>query len=305
MLNKKRIFALAVNLLFILGCFHVATVDSQEIQPPTELLWSDRAPGAIGNEEADKPSLTICLAPKEIATGAAVVICPGGAYAMLALDHEGRQVAKWLNSVGVSAFILKYRIAPRYHHPAPLLDAQRAIRTVRARSQEWNIDPARIGIIGFSAGGHLASTAGTHFDKGNQDAKDIVERANCQPNFMILVYPVISFTTEYTHVGSRKNLIGNNPDSSSLMINLSNERQVTPDTPPTFLIHTSGDKGVAAENSVLFYLALRRAGVPAELHIYEKGGHGFGLAPNDPVLSNWPKVCVDWMRGRGLLMKKE
>jgi acetyl esterase/lipase len=198
--------------------------------------------------------------------------------------------------------MLKYRISPRYKHPAPLQDAQRAIRTVRARAKEWNVDPDRIGILGFSAGGHLASTAATHFDKGNSDAQNPIERASCRPDFAVLVYPVISLTTEYTHRGSKRNLLGKNPDPKLAEL-LSNEKQVTAETPPTFLMHTSGDKGVPAENSILFYLALRKAGVPAEMHIYEKGGHGFGLAPNDPVLSTWPDRCIAWMRVRGILAK--
>jgi acetyl esterase/lipase len=267
-----------------------------------ELLWSRGAPGAVGQEDADKPTLSIYLPPAERTTGTAVVVCPGGAYRALAMDHEGRQVAEWLNSFGVAAFVLKYRIAPRYHHPAPMMDAQRGVRTVRARAREWGIDPARIGILGFSAGGHLASTAGTYFDAGQPEADDPIDRAGSRPDFMVLVYPVISFTTEYTHQGSRNNLLGPSP-SAELLHQFSNETQVTPQTPPTFLIHTSGDKGVPAENSVLFYLALRRANVPAEMHIFEEGEHGFGLAPQDPVLSAWPNLCKAWMERRGLLKK--
>ena len=280
----------------------LAAQPAQAAAPKVESLWPNGAPGAVGTEEADKPSLSIYLPPAEKATGAAVVICPGGGYGHLAVGHEGHDVAQWLNSLGVAAFMLKYRIAPRYHHPAPLQDAQRAIRTVRARAAEWQVDPKRIGILGFSAGGHLASTAGTHFDAGNPAADDPIGRASCRPDFMILVYPVISFTTPYTHVGSRNNLLGPKPDAK-LVESLSNEKQVTPQTPPTFLVHTSGDTGVPAENSILFYLALRKAKVPAEMHIYEKGGHGFGLAPNDPVLSTWPERCAAWLRARGLLSK--
>jgi len=271
--------------------------------PRVELLWPGGAPGAVGGKEADKPSLTIFLPPPEKANGAAVVICPGGAYGFLAVGHEGRDVAKWLNSLGVAGLMLKYRHAPRYRHPAPLQDARRAIRIARARAKEWRVDPRRIGILGFSAGGHLASTAATHFDDGMPEAKDPIERVSCRPDFLILVYPVISFTTKYTHRGSMRNLLGKNPDPK-LVESLSNEKQVTARTPPTFLIHAGGDRGVPPENSVLFYLALRKAGVPAELHIYEKGGHGFGLAPRDPVLSTWPTRCAEWMRARGLLRKR-
>ena len=258
--------------------------------PKTELLWPNGAPGAVGSEDGDKPSLTIYLPAAEKATGAGVIVCPGGGYGHLAIDHEGDQIARWLNSFGVAGFVLKYRIAPRYHHPAPLQDAQQAIRMVRKRAGDWRVRPDRIGIWGFSAGGHLASTAGTHFD------------AETRPDFLILAYPVISFTTPYMHKGSRNNLIGENPDPK-LAESLSNELQVTAQTPPTFLFHTNADTGVPAENSVLFYLALRKAGVPAELHIYANGPHGVGLGSNDLALSSWPRRLAEWMQGRGLLSR--
>ena len=269
-------------------------------EPQTIVLWPGGAPGAVGDEEADRPTLTVYLPPAERAVPTGVVVCPGGGYAKLAMDHEGRQVAEWLNSLGVAAFVLKYRLGPRYRHPAPLEDAKRALRLVRARAGEFRIAPDRIGVWGFSAGGHLASTLATHFDAGNPAAADPVERVSCRPDFAILAYPVISFATEYAHKGSRRNLLGDNPDPA-LVENLSNEKQVTAQTPPTFLFHTNEDQGVPAENSVLFYLALRRAGVPAELHIYERGRHGVGLAPNDPVLSSWPQRLADWLRVRRLL----
>lgn len=273
-------------------------------EPKVELLWPNGAPGAKGNEDGDKPSLTIYLPLKEKATGAAVVICPGGGYGNLAMDHEGHQVARWLNSNGIAGFILKCRHrGTGYGHPAPLQDAQRAIRMVRSRAKEWNIVPDRIGILGFSAGGHLASTAGTHFDKGNAEAADPIDRVSCRPDFMVLVYPVISFTEPFAHAGSRKNLLGAEPDPK-LVENLSNEKQVTPDTPPTFLLHTDQDSGVPAENSVAFYLALRRAKVPAEMHIYAKGPHGFGLGKKGEAVATWPDRCVDWMREQGLLDRK-
>jgi len=223
-----------------------------------------------------------------------VVVCPGGGYGMLAMDHEGEQIARWLNSMGIAAFILKYRLGPRYHHPAPLLDAQRALRMVRYRAQQYGVAPDQIGVWGFSAGGHLASTLATHFDAGDPKASDPVERVSCRPDFAILAYPVISFTTEYVHRGSRENLLGKNPDPKLVEL-LSNERQVTKDTPPTFLFHTDEDDGVPPENSVLFYLALRKAGVPAEMHIYQRGPHGVGLASTDQVLSSWPDRLADWL----------
>ena len=246
-------------------------------QPKVELLWPGGAPGAVGTEEADRPSLTPWPAPADKANGAAVVVCPGGAYGFLAADHEGKQVAGWLNSFGVSAFVLKYRLAPRYHQPAPLQDAQRAIRMVRAAAREWNVDTRRIGIMGFSAGGHLASTAGTHFDDAQGPTADAIDRCSSRPDFMILIYPVITMDLKYTHRGSRNNLLGPDPDAN-LVERYSNEKQVTAATPPTFLVHTTGDTVVPAENSIQFYLALRQAKVPAELHVYEKGNHGFGLA---------------------------
>jgi len=268
----------------------IATAQSRAPKPSTELLWPDGAPGAAGNEEADKPALTIYLPPAAKAVGTGVVVCPGGGYGHLAIDHEGEQIARWLNSFGVAGFVLKYRIAPRYHHPAPLQDAQRAIRMVRSRTSEFGVMPDRVGIWGFSAGGHLAATAATHFD------------AATRPDFAILAYPVISFTTPYTHKGSLRNLLGDNPDPR-LVESLSNELQVTAQTPPTFLFHTNADTGVPPENSVLFYLALRKAGVPAEMHIYQNGPHGVGLAPADLVLSSWSRRLADWMGERGLLRK--
>ena len=204
-----------------------------------------------------------------------------------------------MNAHGIAGFITRYRVSP-YRHPAPLQDAQRAVRTVRAHAKEWNVDPTRIGVLGFSAGGHLTSTISTHYDRGNAQASDPIEQQSCRPDFAVLVYPVISFTTKYTHEGSKKNLLGENPDPE-LVQSLSNELQITSDTPPTFLMHTNTDTGVPAENSILYYMGLRAAGVPAELHIYEKGPHGFGLAPKDPILSTWTDRCIDWMRVRGII----
>ena len=273
--------------------------------PTVEKLWADDAPGIKDAKEKDKPMLTICLPPKDRSTGTAVVVCPGGGYGGLAIDHEGHQVTRWLNSMGVAGFILKYRHRGNgFGHPAPLQDAQRALATVRSRAEEFGIQPDRIGIMGFSAGGHLASTAGTHFHTGRPDAADPLERVSCRPDFMILVYPVISFTEPFTHRGSMHNLLGKDPDPK-LVESLSNEKQVTKDTPPTFLIHGHPDSGVPPQNSVAFYLALKKANVPAELHIYEKGGHGFGLGvPGTAEATKaWPKTCENWLRGRGLLTR--
>ncbi len=268
-----------------------------------ELLWPQGAPRAKGTTDNDKPNVAITLPDPKSATGAAVVVCPGGGYGGLAMGHEGRDIAEWLRSQGIAAFVLKYRHRNMgYGHPTPMEDAQRAVRFARANAEKYKIDPRRIGVLGFSAGGHLASTVGTHFDQGDSNAKDSIDRVSCRPDFLILVYPVISLNTQYVHKGSRDNLLGPNPDPQ-LLASLSNETQVTRDTPPTFLVHTGGDAAVAAENSVLFYLALRKAGVPVEMHIYEKGGHGFGLAPNDPVLSTWPAHCIAWLKGRNFLSK--
>jgi len=272
-------------------------------EPVTVPLWPNGAPGASGNDESDKPTLTIFLPAEKSASRTGVVVCPGGGYGALANNHEGRQVANWLNSLGMAAFVLKYRLGPRYHHPIELGDAQRAIRMVRAQAAQYGVAPDRIGIMGFSAGGHLASTAGTHFDAGDSGASDPIDHASSRPDFLVLGYPVISFTTIYTHKGSLKNLLGESPDPK-LVENLSNELQVTPQTPPTFLFHTNEDKGVPAENSVLFYLALRKAGVPAEMHIFERGPHGVGLALADPALSMWPTLLANWFRERGLLVGK-
>lgn len=265
--------------------------------PQVELLWPGGAPGALGNDDTDRPSLTIYL-PQSNGAKSGVVVCPGGGYAMLAVDHEGKQIADWLNARGVAAFVLRYRLGPKYHHPVELGDAQRALRFVRSHATDYGVAADKIGIWGFSAGGHLASTAGTHFDAGNPGAADPVDRASARPDFMVLCYPVISFTTAYTHRGSLRNLLGENPDPQ-LAASLSNETQVTAQTPPAFLFHTTTDSGVPPENSVLFYLALRKAGVPAELHIYEQGPHGVGLALFDPILSAWSRQLEPWMRLHG------
>jgi len=262
------------------------------------VLWPEGAPGSLGKEPGDIPTITPYLPPKEKVTGAAVIVCPGGGYTHLA-DHEGGPVAEWLNTLGVTAFVLKYRLGPRYHHPAPLQDAARAIRLVRSRAAEWGLDPQRIGILGFSAGGHLASTAGTHFDSGKPDDADAIERVSSKPNLMILIYPVITMRDK-THAGSKKNLLGENP-SAELVALLSNEEQVTKETPPTFLVHTQTDTAVPVENSLVFVAALRKAGVPFEFHLYERGPHGFGLGVKDPILATWPDRCADWLRVHGFV----
>lgn len=263
-------------------------------------LWSGAAPGALGNEEEDTPTLTVYL-PRSTPVGmTAVIILPGGGYRNLAMNHEGRQVANYLNAAGLAAFVLKYRLGPRYHHPIEMDDAQRAIRMVRSHAADWHIDPARIGVMGFSAGGHLAATVSTRFDSGQPAAADPVDRAGSRPDFAVLAYPVISMTEPWTHQGSKTSLLGENPPAE-LARSLSADLAVTPQTPPTFLFQTNADTTVPAENAVSYYLALRKAGVPAEMHIFQNGPHGLGLALDDPALGQWPGLLLNWLRMRGLV----
>jgi acetyl esterase/lipase len=279
---------------------------------PVVPLWEGKAPLAVGDSDADKPSLTIHLAPKDKATGAAVVICPGGGYGFLAADHEGQQVAEFFNGLGVHAFVLKYRIVtkdrPGPLGEVPLLDAQRAIRLVRAKAADHGIDVKKVGICGFSAGGHLASTAATHFDEGDALAPDPIDRTSCRPDFCVLGYPVVTMEDGVTHAGSKRNLLGPKPDPK-LVEEFSNEKRVTARTPPTFIFQTDEDTAVPAENAVRFYLALRRAKVPAELHVYEKGKHGVGLG-RDPkwtgkstYTEGWPDRLAAWLKLHGVAKK--
>ncbi|WP_379131884.1 alpha/beta hydrolase [Paenibacillus sp. sgz500958] len=258
-------------------------------------LWAVEAPGALGTDSEDIPVIEPYLAQGE--GNAAVVICPGGGYGMRAY-HEGEPVARWLNTLGISAFVLSYRVAP-YQYPCALQDAQRAIRTVRNRSDEYGIDPQRIGILGFSAGGHLASTAGVLFDAGNPLSSDPIEWESSRPDFMILCYPVISFQDESVyHGGSKDNLLGSSPDPALVDL-LSSELQVGADTPKTFLWHTSDDDAVPVENSLLFAAALRKHNVPFDLHVYAHGSHGLGLAEEDSHVSGWSYACASWLRMNG------
>lgn len=278
--------------------------------PQTFPLWTGKAPHAVGDSATDKPELTAYRPEKP--NGTAVVICPGGGYGGLAMDHEGKQVGEFFAKLGVTAFVLKYRTAnkdrPGPLGEAPLSDVQRAIRLVRAKGKDFGIDPKKIGVVGFSAGGHLASTAATHFDKGGLKNDDDVEKESCRPDFAILAYPVITLEAGVTHGGTRKNLLGDNPDAKLVEL-YSNEKQVTKETPPVFLFHTSADAVVVPENAVRFYLACKKAGVPVEMHIYEKGKHGVGLG-RDPKwtggeksVETWPDRLTDWMKTRDLLGK--
>jgi acetyl esterase/lipase len=303
---KTRIFMMA--LMSILGCsalIRVAeTVETQAVvDRKATPLWPSAAPGALGGSEKDIPLLTTYLPVKDKATGIAVIVCPGGGYGGLAMDHEGIQIAEWLNSIGAAAFILKYRLpANGYRHPVPLMDSQRAIRLVRSQAERLNVKPDRIGILGFSAGGHLASTAATHFENPVPTGGDLdsVDALSCRPDFQILIYPVISMDGAITHHGSRNNLLG--PDPSEVLLKLlSNELQITPKTPPAFLVHANDDKAVLPENSIRYYLAMQKAGVPAELHIYLKGGHGFGIRPATGPAAKWTDRCTEWLVQTGLI----
>lgn len=291
-----RMFGLTTLLI----CF--AFLNSSAIaEIKSEPLWPDGAPGSLGDEAKDKPQLMISLPAKEEATGAAIVICPGGGYGHLAMDHEGKQIALWLNSFGVAAFICDYRHRGKgYGHPAPLQDVQRAIRIVRSRASEFGVRPDRIGVLGFSAGGHLASTAATHFDSGKADSQDKIEQASCRPDFACLCYAVIAFNEPFSHKGSQRNLLGADA-SEELLRKFSNEKQVTDETPPTFLWHTNEDGGVPPQNSVVFYEQLKARKIPAEMHIFEKGRHGLGLARDIPGTNLWPQLFEAWMKNRGLL----
>jgi len=272
------------------------TIQDGQILP----LWNGPAPGAQGTDDKDIPTITVYLPRSTPAGMAAVIVCPGGGYTGLAMNHEGRQVANFLNSQGIAAFVLKYRLGPKYHHPVELGDAQRAIRMLRAHSADWHIATDRIGILGFSAGGHLAMSASTHFDAGKADAADVVDRVSSRPDFSVLGYPVISLVEPWTHQGSKNALLGANADPE-LAKSLSGEQSVTKETPPTFIFQTNADTTVPAENATYYYLALRKAGVAAEMHIFEKGPHGLGLAMDDPAISEWSKLLTNWLRVHGVI----
>lgn len=273
-----------LNFLLLLAC--VTLAHAQTSFP----LWPDGAPGALGVADKDIPTLTVQTADPAVATGAAMVILPGGGYGGLA-GHEGKGYADWLVTNGITCFVVKYRLGSAgYRHPVMLQDAARAVRVVRARAAEFKIDPKRVGIIGSSAGGHLASTLLTHFDAGKTDAADAVERQSSRPDLGILCYPVISMGPN-THQGSKNNLLGKEPAAELVQL-LSNETQVSKDTPPCFLWHTVEDKAVKVENSLDFAAALQRAGVPFDLHVYQKGAHGLGLGKNHP----WAADCLFWLR---------
>ncbi|KWX83726.1 esterase [Paenibacillus riograndensis] len=260
----------------------------------TMLLWPEGAPGALGTSDEDCPAITPYLVEGD--ENAAVLVCPGGGYGMRA-DHEGGPVAEWLNTLGISAFVLRYRVAP-YGYPHALRDAQRALRTIRYRAEEYGIDPDRLGILGFSAGGHLASAAGVLFDAGDEEASEPLERKSCRPDLLILCYPVISMAEGVTHQGSKENQLGTDPDPE-LVKRLSSELQVTAATPPAFLWHTSDDGSVPVENSLQFAAALSRHRIPFDLHVYAHGQHGLGLAGGEPHTRSWTEACASWLALNG------
>jgi acetyl esterase/lipase len=299
----KRILFVLIYFCFVMTSFSQTIIPLYKDSIPNSKPSADEETSTYEGENkilivhhVSRPSLTVFLAPKEKANGTAVIICPGGGYSILAASHEGYDVAKKFNEWGVTAFVLKYRIPDDKTMPnkeiGPLQDAQRAIQIVREKAGEWNINPSRIGIMGFSAGGHVASTAGTHFDKVVIENKNNI---SLRPDFMILIYPVISFTNSIGHIGSRDNLIGKSPSYEKIN-EYSNELQITTKTPPAFLVHAGNDDAVKVQNSIDFYEALQKNNIPAELHIYPKGGHGFGM--NNPTTKDqWMERLKNWLSG--------
>lgn len=306
MKNHARLWALLVAI-----CLESSATAQEPIQEIP--LWPADHPANAGNEPAyagtvewmervtRSPAITPFLPEPDQRGGAAVVICPGGGYAGLAMEKEGLEVARWMQERGIAGIVLRYRCGGgKNQQPVPLMDAQRAIRMVRSRAAEWGVDPERVGILGFSAGGHLASTAATMFDGGDADSQDAIERQSSRPSFAVLVYPVISMQDNVGHGGSRNNLLGADA-SEDLKERWSANRRVTDQTPPTFLVHASDDKGVLVKNSLLFYEALVAHSVPAELHVYEVGGHGFGMLRGDRSADHWPEQLEPWLRQHGFL----
>jgi acetyl esterase/lipase len=262
-----------------------------------EYLWPAGAPGAVGTEERDKPHLEIFGASGP-GMHTAVIVCPGGGYTHLAYEKEGTRIAEWLNLRGITAFVLTYRLSPRYHYPAPILDGQRSVRWVRSHAQEFNIAPDRIGMWGFSAGGHLVGMMGTHFDDGDAEAADPVDRVSDRPDFVISSYGGLTLQPGVAKPNAMESLMGDHP-SPELKDELSPDKHVTARTPPYFLYATTPDQAVPVLSSVVFYTALVRAGVPAEMHIFQEGPHGTALGQSDPALSAWPELLENWLRLNG------
>lgn len=308
----KNIF---FNIFFLVSILFVSGVNAQ---PRVIKLWPGGIPGSRQDpdyvekitivdgkvtrcEKVVTPDLTVYLPASERNTGAAVLICPGGGYGMLAFDHEGNEIAGWLNEHGIAGIILKYRLPSDQimvdKSTGPLQDAQEAMRVIRRNATGWGINPEKIGVIGFSAGGHLASTLSTHYAEEVYKPKDNI---TARPDFSILVYPVISFNTEITHLGSRNNLIGSNPDPEQVRY-FSNELQIKPDTPPAFLVHSADDGAVPVMNSIEYFRGLQVNKIPAELHVFQEGGHGYGLSRGGGTQSSWPGLCIGWLKQIGIL----
>jgi acetyl esterase/lipase len=296
--------------LFVATVF-ASFVSSQTPAPPVIPLWPEGVPGALVNPAPETtsdqgvitnvsvPTMTVFEAPAASRTGAAVVICPGGGYKVLSFDKEGTAIAEWLNTLGVSAFVLKYRV-PAPGHPAPLQDVLRAIRLVRTDATKWGVDPQKIGVMGFSAGGHLAASASNLYDEPAGRTGAVIDSTSARPDFEILIYPVITMTAPLTHAGSVQFLLGQTP-SQAARESMSVQNRVSAATPPAFLVHGSNDASVPVENSVHYYLALKKAGVQAEMHVYQNGPHGVGARPGFGPISDWPKRCEEWLRSRGLV----
>jgi acetyl esterase/lipase len=308
MKRRRLLSAVLISLLTVSGFSQTLTLK----------LWPDGIPGSKTDpsyvekitttdgritrcEKVVTPDLTVFLPAPEKANGAAVLICPGGGYGVLAFDHEGNAIAKWLNDNGIAGIMLKYRLPSDQimidKSIGPLQDAQEAMRVIRRNAVSWKINPDRVGVIGFSAGGHLASTLSTHYAEKVYDVKD---NTSARPNFSLLIYPVVSFDTVITHRGTRNNLIGLNPDIKQVQ-RFSNELQITADTPPAFLVHSADDKAVPVMNSIGYFRGLQKNNIPVELHIFQKGGHGYGLSPNGGTESSWPGLCIKWLKAMGLI----
>jgi acetyl esterase/lipase len=304
----------SIILLIFINAFMI----NSNAQTLTLKLWPDGIPGSKTDlsyvekititdgritrcEKVVTPDLTIFLPSPEKANGAAVLICPGGGYGVLAFDHEGNAIARWLNDNGIAGIILKYRLPSDQimidKSIGPLQDAQEAMRVIRRNAAEWKINPKKIGVIGFSAGGHLASTISTHYAEKVYDVKDNI---SAKPDFSLLIYPVISLDTTITHRGTRNNLLGLKPDPKQVQ-RFSNELQINAETPPAFLVHSSDDKAVPAMNSIVYFRGLQKNNIPAELHIFQKGGHGYGLSPNGGTESSWPDLCIRWLKEMGFM----
>ena len=307
---KKRV---SIVSFFVLNAFMISGFS----QTLTIKLWPDGIPGSITNpsyvekittadgritrcEKVVTPDLTVFLPAQDKANGSAVLICPGGGYSALAFDHEGNAIAKWLNDNGIAGIILKYRLPSdqimKDKSIGPLQDAQEAMRVIRRNANDWKIDPKKVGVIGFSAGGHLASTLSTHYAEKVYEGKD---NSSARPDFSLLIYPVVSFDTAITHRGSRNNLIGIKPDAKQVE-RFSNELQITAETPPAFLVHSADDKAVPVMNSIGYFKGLQKNNIPVELHVFQKGGHGYGLAPDRGTESSWPDLCIKWMKQIGI-----